>query len=84
MPFHSLLAEYLSREFMTGTAPEAIPLDYDLLESGVVDSLGLLKIVSYIEETLQISIEPEAMLPDNFRSLASMLDLLGKTQESRA
>jgi acyl carrier protein len=68
---------------MPGTAPEAIPLDYDLLESGVVDSLGLLKIVSYIEETLQISIEPEAMLPENFRSLAAILDLLGTTVERR-
>jgi acyl carrier protein len=43
--------------------------DDDLLESGILDSLGILDLVSRLEATFGITVLDEDLVPDNFRSL---------------
>jgi acyl carrier protein len=43
-----------------------------LLGSGIVDSLGILALVSFIEAEFDIVISEEELRPDNFRTIASM------------
>jgi len=40
-----------------------------LLESGIVDSLGVLDVVGFLEETFAIKIEDDELTPDNFGSI---------------
>ena len=84
MQLREKLIQFLNAEFLSVGEVQNIPLDYDLVDSGLVDSLGLLKLVSFIEEHLKVSIAPEAMTPDNFRTLAAMLRTLGESSESPA
>jgi acyl carrier protein len=39
------------------------------LESGMLDSLGILDLVRFIEEEFNIHVSDEELLPDNFQSL---------------
>jgi len=55
-------------EFITNTFPlarrrESID-DDSLLESGVVDSFGILEIVGFLEKNFHITIEDEELVPD--------------------
>jgi len=43
--------------------------DESLLDSGLVDSTGILEVVSFIEQTYNISIEDHEMIPDNLDSI---------------
>jgi acyl carrier protein len=43
-----------------------------LLDAGVVDSLGLLEIVEFMEAEYGISVTLADMLPENFGSIAAM------------
>jgi acyl carrier protein len=43
--------------------------DSPLLESGVIDSLGMLDIVKFLEQTFEIKVEDEELSPDNFASI---------------
>jgi acyl carrier protein len=43
--------------------------DTRLLESGVVDSLGILDVVTFLERAFRIKIEDEELLPENFGSI---------------
>jgi len=43
--------------------------DTRLLESGVVDSLGILDVVAFLERTFRIKIHDEELLPENFGSI---------------
>lgn len=52
--------------------------DEDLLEQGIVDSLGLMKLIVYMEETFRIKISDEDIIPENFKSLNSMANLIEK------
>lgn len=43
--------------------------DQDLLLSGMLDSLGILKLVSYLENKYEVTIPPEDVLIDHFSTL---------------
>jgi acyl carrier protein len=43
--------------------------DSDLLEQRILDSLGVLKLVLFLERTFGIQVEDEDVVPENFESL---------------
>ncbi len=52
--------------------------DVPLLESGIIDSLGVLDVVKFVEETFQIKIEDEELTPDNFANLRCLTSFVEK------
>jgi len=43
-----------------------------LLESGIVDSLGILEIVGFLEKEFGIAISDDELVPENFESIESL------------
>ncbi len=43
--------------------------DASFLEEGIVDSLGIMDLVGFIEETFQLAVADEDLTPDNFDSV---------------
>jgi len=54
-----------------------------LLESGIVDSLGVLELVEFLERTFGISITEEDLVPKNFDSVGRMVDLVVQKRAGR-
>lgn len=54
-----------------------------LLESGIVDSLGVLELVEFLETAFGISVTEEDLLPENFDSIRRMADLVGRKAAGR-
>jgi methoxymalonate biosynthesis acyl carrier protein len=50
--------------------------DYGLLDSGVLDSLAILKLVSLLEERFSIEIDDMDLIPEHFETIASMAALV--------
>ena len=49
-----------------------IPVNKSLLDQGVLDSLGILELIEYIEEKWNIKIEDDEFNQDNFGSINKM------------
>lgn len=47
----------------------ALVNDTSLLDQGIVDSTGVLEIISFIEETFGITVEDSELLPENLDSI---------------
>lgn len=62
----------------------ALAEDTDLLESGVVDSIGILEIVSFIEQSFEIVVSDEDLVPENFGSIARIAAFVGTKAEPTA
>ncbi len=64
------------RKFIVDHIPKARQLniqdDDQLLENGLLDSLGILDVVTYLEEEFGISISDDELTPDNFQSIRTM------------
>jgi acyl carrier protein len=50
--------------------------DYPLLEKQVVDSFGMLKLVSLIEDQFDVTIDDEDIVPDNWRTIKHIAGLV--------
>jgi len=46
--------------------------DDDLIDSGVIDSLGIFQLVAFLEETFGITIGDEEITPENFGSVTAI------------
>lgn len=66
------LEKFLLAEVAVDLGRKSLTLDEDLLEQGIIDSLGIMKLVLFMEETFNIRIADEDIIPDNFQSLSAM------------
>jgi acyl carrier protein len=51
--------------------------DDELLNSGIVDSIGVIQLVTFLEEKLGSQIKPEDIIPSNFKSVRAITALIG-------
>lgn len=61
------IRSYLATKF----GPTA-SVDGSLLDSGLLDSLGIFELVSYLQDTFGIEVADEDIVPDNFETLAQV------------
>ena len=50
----------------------------DLVDSGVLDSLTIVEIITAIEDKYGVTINPDDIDPDNFQSAETILDMINK------
>jgi acyl carrier protein len=52
--------------------------EVSLLEKGIIDSTGVLELVSFLEDKFAISVEDQELIPDNFDSLSRLSTYVSK------
>ena len=52
--------------------------DTDIIGEGLVDSLGIFKLIAFVEETFKVSIEPDEVLVENFQTPRALRNLIVK------
>jgi acyl carrier protein len=50
--------------------------DTSFLEEGIIDSTGVLELVSFLEEEYSISVEDEELVPENLDSINNVVQYL--------
>ena len=61
------LRSFVKEELLGGEVEVA--LDDNLLKDGMVDSIGMMRLVAFIEENYQVNIQPEDLTIENFQSV---------------
>jgi acyl carrier protein len=65
----TVISDYISRELVPDAALLPLANDTSLLESGILDSLSLLRLVIFLEERFGITMGDTDLLPENFASV---------------
>ena len=68
MEINQQVRTFITSNFYVADA-KALADDASLLEHGIIDSTGVLEVISFIEDTFGITIEDNEMLPDNLDSI---------------
>jgi len=63
-------------------AQAVIDEESGLVESGLIDSLALLQIVTYLEQTYDVDFTERGIDPEDLRSVNSILDLIARESTS--
>jgi len=67
------LEKYLLTEIEVDLSNKSLDPNEDLLEQGIIDSLGIMKLVLFLEESYGIQVDDQDITPENFQCLSSMV-----------
>jgi acyl carrier protein len=83
MDFASTVRDFVIANFLFGDA-NGLEDDASFLETGVIDSTGILELVTFLEETYNISILDDELIPENLGSISSIVGYLQRKLPSNA
>ncbi len=66
------LRQYIVSEFLPGEKPSNVGDDMPLRTSGIIDSVGVLRLVSFVEERYGIEVEAHEAGVENFDTIDSI------------
>jgi len=67
---------FIIETFLFGESNDGLKDRDSLLETGVIDSTGVLELITFIEETYKIKVEDEELIPENLDSIANASDFI--------
>ncbi len=53
----------------------------NLLESGIIDSLGVLELVTFMQQEFALAVADEDLTPENFQNIESMARFVERSLE---
>lgn len=71
---------FIVDNFMMGMNPGELSDKDSLLDKGIVDSTGVLELVGFLEETFEIQIDDEELIPENLDSVEKITAYITKKQ----
>jgi acyl carrier protein len=66
------IREFIQRDLASAKGVETFSDSESLMESGVIDSLGIFRLVAFLEETFRVRIGDEEITHDNLKSVDSI------------
>lgn len=82
MPQDEVVQQFIVDEFMPDVPVSELDVDMDLIENGVIDSLGLLKVIAWIESRFEVSVDAMEMVPENFSSVRAISAFLDRARQA--
>jgi acyl carrier protein len=64
------IADFVQQNFVYDDSP--VDPSASFMESGLIDSTGILEVVFFLEETFGISVEDDDVLPEHFDSIVRL------------
>ena len=79
----TVINDYISRELVQDPALVPLADEAPLLDSGILDSLTLLRLVVFLEERFGITMGDADLLPENFASVNTICAYLRARQPGK-
>lgn len=68
--------DYIARQFLAGDDPSSLTDDVKLVSDGIIDSLGSLKLVSWLEESFAVRIEAHEVDADHLDTVDAIAGMV--------
>lgn len=66
------IKRFIVTNFASDVTPDQLSADLHLLDTGVVDSLGLLRLIAWVGDTYDIPVDEIDISPENFSSVTAI------------
>ena len=77
------LEKFLLTEIAADLDKKSLDPAEDLIEQRIIDSLGILKLVSFLEKNYGIQVDDTDVVPENFQSLKSIVEYVEKKKKGK-
>lgn len=75
---------FILQNYLFTEDQSALSDDASFLESGIVDSTGMMEVIFFLEESWGIKVEDEEMIPENLDSVSNLVAFLKRKQGQAA
>ncbi|OFW15982.1 MAG: hypothetical protein A3H27_11030 [Acidobacteria bacterium RIFCSPLOWO2_02_FULL_59_13] len=72
--------KFIKEELMLADDRTSLDPNQPLLSSGILDSMALLRLVTFIEEKCGVNVKDGELIPDNFETLSRVKAFLDRKQ----
>lgn len=79
----AIINDYISREFVQDSSLLPLGNATPLLETGILDSLALLRLVVFVQEQFGIVMDDLELVPENFASVDAICSYLRSATENK-
>ena len=79
----SAIREFIIENFLFGRLDEPLGDHESLVDRGIIDSTGVLELVSYLEQTLGVPVADDELVPDNLDSIACLVTFVERKRAAR-
>ena len=80
-PTEARIRDFLVQDVLYDRELKDLPLEDNLLEKGLLDSLAILKVVTFCEEEFDVKIPDQDVLPDNMESVRAIAALVERVRK---
>jgi acyl carrier protein len=70
------IRRFVREELGFNGPPSELDEERNLIDAGILDSLGIFRLVSFLEEEMGIEVEDDELVPENFASLRAITDFI--------
>lgn len=67
-----VIIKYINEQLLDDKPDEDLDGDTDLLGSGILDSLGMVQLIAFVEKEFEVKVDPEDMVIENFMNINSV------------
>jgi len=78
------IRDFILENFLFTDDPSAVGLEDSLLDNGVVDSTGMMEIITFLEGDLGIKVADEDMTPENLDSIQRLASYVARQRAATA
>jgi acyl carrier protein len=71
---------YIMDNFLMSEDDTVLEDGQSLLDTGVIDSTGVLELIQCLEETFGIAVEDDELIPENLDSVDNLVAFVGRKQ----
>lgn len=82
MTIKEQLKDYIARNLLFSDNGFKYDDDDSFLEEGIVDSIGVLELVAFVDESFGVEVEDHEVTPDNFDSVNKLAAYVQRKQTS--
>lgn len=79
-----MLRQFIIDNFLFGQCDTPLSDEDSFLDNGIIDSTGVLELVSFVEGALGITIDDDELVPDNLDSIRKLLQFIERKQHETA
>ena len=72
------LRQYIIENFLFGNENASLDDGESFLESGIIDSTGILEVVGFLEDEFGFEVTDDELVPDNFDSVDKLVTYVEK------
>jgi len=77
MKYEPEIRRFIAEKYLFGDDQE-LKSEASLLDGGIIDSTGVLELISYLEEHFKIKVEDDELVPENLDTIASICAFLSR------